>query len=93
MKKFISLLLVLVLVLTSSMAFAAREVSRGDILLDTVALRPLGLAFFVFGCVVYAVSYPAAAITDSTDTTYKRLVQEPYEYTFIRPVGETGSDL
>ena len=93
MKKLVSLLLLLVLVLTSSMAFAATEVSRGDIVLDAVALRPLGFVSYLFGCVLYALTYPVAAITDSKDTSYKLLVEEPHEYTFVRPLGETGSDL
>jgi len=71
MKKFISLVLVLVLLLTSSMAFAVKEVNRDDILLDTVALRPLGFIFFLFGCAVYTLTLPVAAMTDSTDNTYK----------------------
>ncbi len=93
MKKLVSLLLVLALVLTSSMAFAVREVERNDIVLDAVALRPLGFIFYLFGCAFYALTYPVAAMTDSKDTSYKLLVEEPYEYTFVRPLGETGSDL
>lgn len=42
MKKLVSILLVLVFVLTSSMAFALGEMKRNDIVLDAVALRPLG---------------------------------------------------
>ncbi len=93
MKKFISFLLVLVLVLTSSMAFALRDVDREGIFVDAVALRPLGFVFFAFGCAFYVITYPVAAITNSKDTSYKLLVEEPYEYTFVRPLGDTRSDL
>jgi hypothetical protein len=88
MKKLVSLLLVLVLVLTSSMAFAVGEVKRNDIVLDAVALRPLGFISYLFGCALYGLTYPVAAMTDSKDTSYKLLVEGPHEYTFSRPLGE-----
>jgi hypothetical protein len=71
------------------MAFAVKEVDREDILLDTVALRPFGFISFLFGCALYAISFPVAVMTDNSDTSYKLLVEEPYEYTFVRPLGET----
>lgn len=90
MKKFAAILLIAVIALTSSGAFAASDVDAGSIILDTIALRPIGFASLLVGCVVYTVSLPIAAITHSTDSTYKVLVKGPFDYTFKRPVGETS---
>ncbi len=89
MKKFAAILLIAVIALTSTGAFAATEIDSSSIILDTIALRPIGFASLLVGCAVYTVSLPFAAITHSMDTTYRVLVKEPFDYTFKRPVGET----
>ncbi len=89
MKKFAAILLIAVIALSSSGAVAAMDVDASSIILDTVALRPIGLASLLVGCAVYTVSLPFAAITHSMDTTYRVLVKDPFDYTFKRPVGET----
>ncbi len=92
MKKTVAVLLTLTIIFTSSMAFASERDST-NIIADTIILRPLGFAATVFGSAMFLVSLPMAAITKSTGTTYKALVKDPFEYTFVRPVGEIGSSL
>ncbi len=89
MKKFVAILLIAVIALTSSGAFAAMDVDSGSIILDTVALRPIGFASLLVGCALYTVSLPIAALTRSMDSTYRILIKDPFDYTFKRPVGET----
>lgn len=73
------------------MAFATMEVDSNALILDTCAMRPLGFAGLVLGSVIYAVSLPIAAITHSHRTTYEKLIKEPFEFTFMRPMGEVDS--
>ncbi len=89
MKKFTAILLIAVIALTSSGAFAAADIDSGSMIWDTVALRPVGFVSLLVGCAVYTVSLPIAAITHSHRTTYKILIKDPFDYTFKRPVGET----
>lgn len=89
MKKFIIVLIALVMVLQSPAVFAA-----GDdvmIIADLVISRPLGFASLVLGSAVYIVSLPFAAVTQSGDKVAKTFVEDPFHYTFKRPLGDIGS--
>ena len=88
MKKMVALLLTLVIVLTSSMAFAVTEADTNAIILDTFAMRPLGLVGLLMGCAIYTVTLPVAAITRSHSTTYEKLVKDPFVFVFVRPMGD-----
>jgi hypothetical protein len=89
MKKFIIVLIALVIVFHSPAVFAA-----GDdlmIVADLVISRPLGFASLVLGSAVYIVSLPFAAFTQSGDKVKKTFIEDPYNYTFKRPLGDIGS--
>ncbi len=88
MKKILTLMLTLVIILSSSMAFGAMETDAISVLADTFVLRPLGFAALLGGSVAFIISLPVASITNSVDTTAEVLIKEPYKYTFVRPVGE-----
>lgn len=61
----------------------------GDaILFDLALLRPAGLVAMGVGAVLGVFTYPMAAITHSEDRYDQKLFTEPYEYTFVRPMGE-----
>lgn len=62
-------------------------------LLDIAVLRPLGIIGTALGSVAYVVSYPFAAWGGNTHETYQRLVADPAQYTFQRPVGHFERDL
>ena len=65
--------------------WAEDEPSAEDIILDVGVLRPAGLITLAAGTIIFVVSSPLALITKSTKTTAKKLVVEPYEFTFGRP--------
>ena len=93
MKKIVVIMLTLIIVLTSSMAFAATDTSATSVITDILLLRPIGVASLGVGTAMYIVSLPFALITRSHGTTVKVLVKEPFKYVFVRPVGESGPGL
>lgn len=93
MKKIVVIMLTLIIVLTSSMAFAATDTSAASVITDMILLRPVGVASLGVGTAMYIVALPFALITRSHATTFKVLVKEPFEFVFVRPVGETGQGL
>src|SRR5512143_3190723 len=61
----------------------------GDLLIaDTVFLRPAGILAMGVGAAMSIVSFPFAAMTNSVDRIGQRYFVEPYEYTFVRPLGD-----
>jgi len=93
MKKAAVVIVTIMIVLTSSMAFARTEVDSTNVIAETLALRPLGFGALVFGSIFYVISLPIALITDSEKEVRQVLVVDPYEYVFVRPMGEIGSGL
>ncbi len=55
---------------------------------DTVFLRSAGLLAMGVGAAMSIVSFPFAAMTNSVDRLGQKYFVEPYEYTFIRPMGD-----
>jgi hypothetical protein len=93
MKKTVLVMLTLMIVLTSSMAFARTETDATNVIAETLVLRPMGIGALVFGSVLYVLSLPVALITDSEKDVREVLVVEPYEYVFERSMGDIGSGL
>ncbi len=58
------------------------------ILVDIFILRPAGFVASLVGLAGSTVAYPFAAMSNSTDVVSKKLVEEPFDYTFRRPVGQ-----
>ena len=89
MKIILTILLVMVMLFSSAPAFAASsDIDGVDIVIDTVALRPLGIVSTAFGTAFFVVSLPFAAITGSVGTSFELLVKDPFDYTFRRPLGQ-----
>ena len=93
MKKTVIVMLTLVIVLTSSMAFARTDTDATNLIAETLVLRPMGIGALIAGSVFYVLSLPVALITDSEKDVREVLVLEPYEYVFKRPMGDIGSGL
>jgi hypothetical protein len=94
MKRLLIIFLTLMMILTSSMAFASiNNHDATNVVVDSLVLRPLGFAATVFGSIIFVISLPIAAITKSVDETAKVLVEEPFKYTFVRPIGKIESGL
>jgi hypothetical protein len=68
--------------------WAEEEPSGESIILDALVIRPVGILSIAAGTVIFAVSSPFALVTGSTKTAAKKLIVEPYKFTFKRPLGE-----
>ena len=55
---------------------------------DLLLARPLGIVATVLGCAVFIVSLPFSAIGGNTKQASQKLVKEPGDFTFKRPLGE-----
>ncbi|RJQ24070.1 MAG: hypothetical protein C4560_00320 [Nitrospiraceae bacterium] len=93
MKKIIIVMLALVIVFTSTGAFAKERPEAVNIMGDLFIMRPLGFCSFVLGTAVFIVALPTAAISKSTKQTADVLVGDTYRFTFTRPLGEIPSGL
>ena len=65
---------------------------RGDIpldatLFDLLILRPMGIASCAVGLATSVVALPFAATTGAGAEIADKLITEPFEYTFRRPLG------
>jgi hypothetical protein len=54
---------------------------------DLIVARPLGLAATVLGTGVFIVALPFALISGNVRDPARRLIAEPAEFTFTRPLG------
>ena len=91
MKKTVTALcLLLVLLLSSSPALADEdlETSSIGIVIDVVLVRPIGIASIAIGAGGFVISLPFSLPTKSADVAAKKLVGDPFKFTFMRPVGE-----
>jgi len=55
---------------------------------DFFIIRPLGIVTSVLGTAVFIVSLPFSALGGNTKTACRKLVQDPFEFTFQRPLGD-----
>ncbi len=62
--------------------------STGAVVSDVLVLRPLGFVGTVLGSAAFVVSLPVTLATHQVDRSEKLLIQEPYDYTFERPLGQ-----
>jgi hypothetical protein len=82
----------LVCVPLGASAFAAAQTSNEEITgstmtADLLLVRPLGIVATVLGCAVFIVSLPFSALGGNTKQASQKLVKEPAEFTFTRPLG------
>jgi hypothetical protein len=64
------------------------EPTGGMMMWDALVMRPVGIVGTALGSVVWLVSYPFAALGGNADQSTERLVMDPFEWTFQRPLGE-----
>lgn len=84
------------LLLLSSLASAALQSAQEELnsapsgaamVADLLVGRPLGLIVTVLGLGVFVVSLPLTALQGTTEDSAHRLVGEPVDFTFKRPLG------
>jgi hypothetical protein len=100
MKKMIAIFLTAVLLMTvcgpaafagspeGSMPDRQSEAEDIPVIIDVLVLRPAGLVACVVGLVSALIALPFAIPSDSMDEVSQVLIQEPYDYTFKRPLGK-----
>jgi hypothetical protein len=59
-----------------------------EIVFDFIIARPLGFVGLAMGSTIFIVSFPLAVITGSTGDTADALVSEPFNFTFVRGMGQ-----
>lgn len=62
----------------------------GDMAIDMVLARPIGLLSVIGGSVLFVVSLPFTISSGSVDAAADELVRKPINYTFRRPLGQIG---
>jgi hypothetical protein len=94
-KPFMVFLLIATLVLVPFGTSAlARETSLDEkntaaaMTADLVFVRPLGIVATVLGCAVFVVSLPFSALGSNTREASQKLVKDPAQFTFKRPLGD-----
>ena len=55
---------------------------------DLVVLRPMGIIATAVGSIVYVISLPFSIPGGNQGEAYQKLVADPANYTFQRPLGE-----
>ena len=85
-KKLLVLLMAFTLIISAVPSFA-NDPTDAEIIPDFLLVRPLGVAAVVLGSVIFVVALPAALVSRSVGKTAERLVLDPVEFTFVRPLG------
>lgn len=90
---FISLAVILSLFLSGiAQKCEATDVKEGptgeSILFDLLVLRPAGITACALGILASILSIPFSLGTQDTEYIGKKLIHEPFEYTFLRPLGQ-----
>ena len=68
--------------------FEAEDPSGGAMMFDFAVVRPIGIAATAVGCVFFVVSSPFAALGGNIDQAKEKLIKDPVDFTFKRPLGE-----
>ncbi|MBI5344558.1 MAG: hypothetical protein HZB21_06255 [Deltaproteobacteria bacterium] len=90
MKRILAIFLLLSVFMGSpaiSFAEEKTEPSGSGIVIDVVIIRPLGLASLVIGAGVFVIALPFTVPSGSVKVSAKKLIAEPFKFTFTRPVG------
>lgn len=68
-----------------------REPTGGEMVLDALVARPLGLVGTVVGAATWVISLPFTLPSRSSERAAKQMVAKPAEFTFKRPLGQFSS--
>ncbi|MBI1912189.1 MAG: hypothetical protein HYS21_09320 [Deltaproteobacteria bacterium] len=96
MKKLFAVLFLMIFLATSTLSYAETQPSVPErekpsstaIMFDLVITRPLGLVALALGTGVFVIGLPFSVPTRSVKVTARRLIADPFNFTFQRPVGE-----
>ncbi|MFP4040616.1 MAG: hypothetical protein ACOCPQ_00035 [Desulfosudaceae bacterium] len=65
----------------------ATEGGPGAMAADVVLVRPVGIAATAVGTALFFASLPFSALGGNTGAASKALVADPFQFTFMRPIG------
>jgi len=65
-----------------------KDRAGGDMFLDAVFARPMGLIAIVAGSAAFVVALPFTLFSGSVGSSADELVKKPIDYTFKRPLGQ-----
>ena len=65
-----------------------KDRAGGDMFLDAVGARPLGLLAIVAGSAAFVVALPFTIFSGSVGSSAEELVKRPIDFTFRRPLGQ-----
>lgn len=93
MNRPVTYLIILFLVMSlNNLAFAGDsspgDPSAGAVVADILALRPLGFCGLILGTAAFVISLPVSIASKKTEEVSRILLEEPYRYTFERPLGK-----
>ena len=63
------------------------DISAGAMTVDFLFVRPMGVFSVVFGTAIFIVSLPFSALGGNAGSAAKKLVADPFNYTFTRKLG------
>lgn len=91
-KRFLAVLAISAITALPAMAEDQLPAERrgGDMAIDLVLARPIGLLSVIGGSVLFVVSLPFTIPSGSMDAAADELVKKPINYTFKRPLGQIG---
>jgi hypothetical protein len=81
----VTLLVAIVLIAASGPAFGG---DTENIPADVLIVRPITLVGTVLGTALFIVSLPFSIPSGSVTMTARKLIAEPFKYTFTRPLGD-----
>ena len=65
-----------------------KDRAGGDMFLDAVFARPMGLVAILAGSTAWVVALPFTVFSGSVGSSADELVKKPIDYTFKRPLGQ-----
>ncbi len=71
--------------------YFAESGSAEAMVADAIVARPIGLVTTIVGTAVYVVSLPFSLLGGNEKQAREKLVTEPKDFTFKRPLGEFDS--
>lgn len=93
LKRVIVLLTTLALVVVPCMTCFAEGIEQDDDLIAgkmaaEVIVRPLGICATLIGAAIFIVTLPFSALGGNTQAAHEYLVEDPFKFTFNRPLGD-----
>jgi hypothetical protein len=88
MKKIVVILVLAVSVMVTCAPAFGEDPAAGVMVVDVLLVRPISLVGSILGTAFFIVALPVALTSGSVDSVARKLVVEPWKFTFARPVGE-----